>query len=194
MSKQIEDPSNRDSNEVKIIKAFTRFTIAFLAFHVSHLFQDNNEKSNVIKFHSSFLFQSLALSLGFTRTLSCDGMLRTERTSIRKFWIKIISTKTGFYESELKTIVLITFLHLISSDKSERNSQSANQVEPKLRRKSVASCGHRWTILMFVILANLCLCSFILLEPFIFLARCNYFKGNTGSRPPCCEKYHETHI
>ena len=53
--------------------------------------------------------------------------------------MKNISSKTGFYESELKTIVLITFQHLISSDMSDRNSQSANQEEPKLQRKSVAS-------------------------------------------------------
>ena len=96
MSKQIEDPSNRDSNEVKIIKAFTRFTLAYLAFHVSHLFQDNNEKSNVIKFHSSFLFQSLALSLGFTRMLSSEGMLRTREHQYASFELKTYQLRRDF--------------------------------------------------------------------------------------------------
>ena len=96
MSKQIEDPSNRDSNKVKIIKAFTRFTIAYLAFHVSHLFQDNNEKSNVIEFHNSFLFQSLALSLGFTRMLSCDGMLRARERQYASFELKTYRVRRDF--------------------------------------------------------------------------------------------------
>ena len=76
VSEQIEDPSNRDSTEVKIIKAFTRFT---LVVSLSIIPSENNKKSDVIEFHSSFPLQSLALSLGFTRILSCDGMLRTRQ-------------------------------------------------------------------------------------------------------------------
>ena len=62
--------------ELKLLRG-SYSLLAYLSFHASHLFQKNNKKSNAIKFHSSFLFQSLALSRRLTKTLSCDGMLRT---------------------------------------------------------------------------------------------------------------------
>ena len=86
----MEDPSNRDSTKVKIIRAFTRFTLTVSITIIPCFtpFQENNKKSNAIKFHNSFSFQSLVLSHGLMKILSCHGMLRTRECQYACFELK----------------------------------------------------------------------------------------------------------
>ena len=91
--RRIEDPSKLDSPEMKIIKVsrVSHLLLAYISFHVSHLFQENNKK---IKHYQVSQFVFIPEFNAFARVnenpkLRWDAENKT--TSIRMFWIKYFS-------------------------------------------------------------------------------------------------------